>query len=92
MIGAIKVGLFKKYKIDKVKTSQAVKKFFANDFNHFLNLANKHMSDISSPIINPNKNILNHQDELMVNNPNVQAYIKAVDHIVSGCSYPSIVF
>lgn len=54
MTGVAELSLFKKSKIEKVKTAQVVKDFFANDFNHYLNLANNHLSDMSSPILDPN--------------------------------------
>lgn len=93
MIGVIELSLFKESKIDKVKTAQAVKDFFADDFNHYLNLANKHLSDISSPTLDPNNvgghDGLNHQDERMTVNLDAQSCVKAVDHTISSCSYPS---
>lgn len=93
MIGVIELSLFKESKIDKVKTAQAVKDFFADDFNHYLNLANKHLSDISSPTLDPNNvgshDVLNHQDERMIINLDAQACVVAVDHTISSCSYPS---
>lgn len=93
MIGVVNLSLFKKSKIDKVKTAQAVKEFFTNDFNHYLNLANKHLSDISSPTLDPNGVVVhdgrNHQDERLLININAQACVQAVDRAISSCSQPS---
>lgn len=93
MIGVVELSLFKESKIDKVKTAQAVKDFFADDFNHYLNLANKHLSDISSPTLDPNNvgshDVLNHQDERMTINLDAQACVLAVDHTISSCSSPN---
>lgn len=93
MIGVVELSLFKESKIDKVKTAQAVKDFFADDFNHCLNLANKHLSDISSPTLDPNNvgshDVLNHQDERMAINLDAQACVLAVDHTINSCSYPN---
>lgn len=93
MIGVVQFTLFKKSKIDKTQTAEAVKNFFADDFNHYLNLANKHLSDISSPILDPNNvgghDGRNHQDERMVVNLDAQNCVKAVNHTISSCSYPS---
>lgn len=93
MIGVEQLVLFGKAKLDKVKTAKAVKDFFAEDFNHYLNLANKHLSDISSPTLDPS-NIgghdgRNHQDERMVVNLDAQACVRAVDHAISSCNYSS---
>ena len=92
MIGVVELSLFKESKIDKVKTAQAVKDFFADDFNHYLNLGNKHLSDISSPTLVPNNvgnhDELNHQDERMTINLDAQACVLAVDHTISRCSSP----
>ncbi len=93
MIGVVQFTLFKKSKIDKTQTAEAVKNFFADDFNHYLNLANKHLSDISSPTLDPNNvgghDGRNHQDERMVVNLDAQNCVKAVNHTISSCSYPS---
>lgn len=93
MIGVVTYTLFKKSKIDKTKTVQAVKDFFADDFNHYLNLANKHLSDISSPTLDPNgiggHDGQNHQDESIAVNLDAQACVAAVDHTISNCSYPN---
>lgn len=90
MIGVVELSLFQKSKIDKVKTAQAVKDFFADDFNHYLNLANKHLSDISSPTLDPNNvgshDVLNHQDERMAVNIDAANCVTAVDHTISSCS------
>ena len=93
MIGVVQFTLFKKSKINKTKTAEAVKSFFADDFNHYLNLANKHLSDISSPTLDPNNvsgyDHRNHIDEKMVVNIDAQNCVKAVNHTISSCSYPS---
>ena len=93
MIGVVQLALFKKSKIDQEKTAQNVKAFFTDDFKHYLNLANKHLSDISSPTLDPNNmgghDGLNHQDERMVVNLDAQNCVKAVNHTLSSCSYPS---
>lgn len=87
------MSLFKKAKVDKAKTIQNVKDFFENDFKHYLNLANKHLSDISSPTLDANGVVvhdgLNHQDERIAVNLDAQNCVKAVDHTISSCSYPS---
>lgn len=93
MIGVVQLALFKNSKIDQEKTAQNVKAFFTDDFKHYLNLANKHLSDISSPTLDPN-NIgghdgLNHPDERMVVNLDAQNCVKAVNHTLNSCSYPS---
>lgn len=93
MIGVVQLALFKNSKIDQEKTAQNVKAFFTDDFKHYLNLANKHLSDISSPTLDPNNmgghDGLNHQDERMVVNLDAQNCVKAVNHTLSSCSYPS---
>lgn len=93
MIGVVQLALFKKSKIDQEKTAQNVKAFFTDDFKHYLNLANKHLSDISSPTLDPNNtgghDGLNHQDERMVVNLDAQNCVKAVNHTLNSCSYPS---
>lgn len=87
------MSLFKKSKVNKIKTAQAVKDFFADDFNHYLSLSNKHLSDISSPKLDPNGVIThdgqNHQDERMLININAQACVVAVDKAISSCSQTS---
>lgn len=93
MIGVVELSLFKKSKIDKAKTIQNVRDFFEDDFKHYLNLANKHLSDISSPTLDDNgiavHDGLNHQDERMTINIDAQNVVKAVDHTISSCSYPN---
>ena len=93
MIGVVQLALFKNSKIDREKTAQNVKSFFTDDFKHYLNLANKHLSDISSPTLDPNNmgghDGLNHQDERMVVNLDAQNCVKAVNHTLNSCSYPS---
>lgn len=93
MIGVVQLALFKNSKIDQEKTAQNVKAFFTDDFKHYLNLANKHLSDISSPTLDPNNtgghDGLNHQDERMVVNLDAQNCVKAVNHTLNSCSYPS---
>lgn len=93
MIGVVQLALFKNSKIDQEKTAQNVKAFFTDDFKHYLNLANKHLSDISSPTLDPNNmgghDGLNHQEERMVVNLDAQNCVKAVNHTLSSCSYPS---
>ncbi|RMC46567.1 ArpU family phage packaging/lysis transcriptional regulator [Lactobacillus sp. ESL0230] len=93
MIGVEQLVLFKKAKLDKAKTAQAVKDFFTEDFGHYLNLANKHLSDISSPTLDPNNvgghDGLNHQDERMTANLDAQTCVLAVDHTISSCSHIS---
>lgn len=93
MIGVVQLALFKNSKIDQEKTAQNVKSFFTDDFKHYLNLANKHLSDISSPTLDPNNmgghDGLNHQDERMVVNLDAQNCVKAVNHTISSCGYPS---
>lgn len=54
MIGVVNLSLLKNSKIDKVKMAQAFKDFFVDDFSHYLNLANKHLSDVSSQTLDPN--------------------------------------
>lgn len=54
MIGVVELSLFKKSKIDKAKTIQNFREFFEVDFKHYLNLANKHLSDIASPSLDDN--------------------------------------
>ena len=93
MIGVVELSLFKKSKINKAKTIQNVREFFEDDFKHYLNLANKHLSDISSPTLDDNgiavHDGLNHQDERMAVNIDAQNVVRAVDHTISSCSYPS---
>ena len=93
MIGVVELSLFKKSKINKAKTIQNVRDFFEDDFKHYLNLANKHLSDISSPTLDDNgiavHDGLNHQDERMTVNIDAQNVVRAVDHTISSCSYPS---
>ena len=93
MIGVVQLALFKNSKIDQEKTAQNVKAFFTDDFKHYLNLANKHLSDISSPTLDPNNmgghDGLNHQDERMAVNLDAQNCVKAVNHTLNSCSYPS---
>lgn len=93
MIGVVQYTLFKQSKINKTKTAEAVKSFFADDFNHYLNLANKHLNDISSPTLDPNNvgghDGRNHADEKIIVNIDAQNCVKAVDHTISSCSYPS---
>ncbi|RMC46526.1 ArpU family phage packaging/lysis transcriptional regulator [Lactobacillus sp. ESL0230] len=93
MIGVEQSVLFKKAKLDKAKTAQAVKNFFTEDFGHYLNLANKHLSDISSPTLDPNNvgghDGRNHQDERIVVNLDAQACVRAVNHALSSCNYSS---
>lgn len=54
MIGVVNLSLLKNSKIDKVKMAQAFKDFFVDDFSHYLNLANKHLSYVSSQTLDPN--------------------------------------
>lgn len=93
MIGVVELSLFKKSKIDKAKTIQNFREFFEVDFKHYLNLANKHLSDIASPTLDDNgiavHDGLNHQDAHMVVNIDAQNVFKVVDHTISSCSYPS---
>lgn len=91
MIGVRELSLFKKAKLNKAKTAQKVKNFFADDFDHYLNLANKHLSDISSPQLDPNgatnHDGKNHQDENIVINIDAHACVAAVDHTINSCDY-----
>lgn len=91
MIGVL--ALFKNSKLNKTKTKQNVKDFFANDFNHYLNLANKHLSDISAPKLDPNAVAVhdgrNHADEKILVNMDARCCVQAVDDTISSCSYPS---
>lgn len=93
MIGVVELSLFKKSKINKIKTAQAVKDFFTDDFNHYLSLANKHLGDISSPTLDPNGVVIhdgqNHQEERLLININAQACVIAVDKAMSACSKTS---
>lgn len=91
MIGVEELSLLSNSKINKEKTAQAVKDFFANDFDHYLNLSNMHLSDISSPTLDPNGVVvhdgMNHMDERMIINIDAQACVVAVNHSIQSCSY-----
>lgn len=91
MIGVKELSLFKKAKLNKTKTAQKVNDFFTEDFNHYLNLANKHLSDISSPKLDATgvttHDGKNHQDESLAINLDAQACVAAVDHALSSCDY-----
>ncbi|RHW48982.1 ArpU family phage packaging/lysis transcriptional regulator [Lactobacillus bombicola] len=93
MIGAIELSLFKNAKLNNSKTAEKVKDFFANDFKHYLRLANKHRTDISSPKMDITgiaaHDGLNHQDELMTVNLDALACVAAVDHTISSCDNPN---
>lgn len=93
MIGVVQFTLLRKSKINKTKTAAAVKSFFVNELNHYLNLANKHLSDISSPTLDPNNvgghDVRNYTDETIIVNLDTENCVKAVDHTISNCTYPS---
>lgn len=93
MIGVVTLSLFEKAKLNKIATAQKVKDFFADDFKHYLNLANRHLSDISSPTLDATGITVhdgaNHADERMAVNLDAQLCVAAVDHAISSCSYPN---
>ena len=88
MIGVL--ALFNKAKLNKLKTAQKVKDFFADDFNHYLNLSGKHRTDLSSPSFDPTgvsaQNGINHQDESMTINIDAVNCVKAFDDAISSCT------
>lgn len=91
MIGVEELSLLSKSKINRDKTAQAVKDFFINDFDHYLNLSNMHLSDISSPTLDPNGVVahdgMNHMEERMVINIDARACVMAVNQSIQSCMY-----
>lgn len=88
MIG-VETTLFSKTKLNKLETAQAVKAFFEKDFDHYLNLAGAHRTDISSPTMDITgiaTHGLNSQDERMAVNIDAANCVTAVDHTISSCS------
>lgn len=76
--------------IDKKATIQNVRNFFAEDFNHYLNLANKHLSDISSPTLDGSgisKSVENAREEKYVVNLDAVNCVRAVNDTINSCSY-----
>lgn len=88
MIG-VETTLFSEKKLNKLDTAQRVKDFFENDFDHYLNLAGAHRTDISSPtmdITGISAHGINHQDASMAINIDAANCVLAVDHTISSCS------
>lgn len=88
MIG-VETTLFSKTKLNKLETAQEVKAFFEKDFDHYLNLAGAHRTDISSPTMDITgiaTHGLNSQDERMAVNIDAANCVTAVDHTISSCS------
>lgn len=88
MIG-VETTLFSESKLNKSDTAQKVKAFFENDFDHYLNLAGAHRTDISSPTMDITgiaTHGVNNQDERMAINIDAANCVTAVDHTISSCS------
>ena len=88
MIG-VETTLFSESKLNRSDTALKVKAFFEKDFDHYLNLAGAHRTDISSPTIDITgiaSHGLNTQDERMAVNIDAANCVTAVDHTISSCS------
>lgn len=88
MIG-VETTLFSESKLNRSDTALNVKTFFEKDFDHYLNLAGAHRTDISSPTMDITgiaSHGLNTQDERMAVNIDAANCVTAVDHTISSCS------
>lgn len=88
MLGVVALD-FINFDLDETKTFEAVKDFFKEDFQKYLNYSGKHRTDLSSPILDPTgvtAHGVNHQENRMVINADAARCVEAVNDTIIDCT------